>query len=109
VVQAVPSRIWPFVPRADASRTPAQKRRWHEEFTEAYRRLKTETPCTDCGGLFHHAAMEWDHLPGSEKVAELSTLFRKGRKRAFLNELAKCELVCSNCHAVRSFERMRGA
>jgi hypothetical protein len=86
-----------------------QKRLWRERFTDYYRRLKSNTPCADCGGVFHHAAMQWDHLPGSDKVAELSTLFRKGRKRAFLRELAKCELVCSNCHAVRSFERIHGA
>jgi hypothetical protein len=99
--------------RAYHARTRAlrlqQKKRWRKEFTDSYRRLKSNTPCADCGGLFHHAAMQWDHLPGTEKVAELSTLFRKGNKRAFLLELAKCELVCSNCHAVRSFQRTHGA
>ena len=59
------------------------------------------------GGFFHHAAMTWDHLPGREKVNEVSNLRRTSRK-AVLAEIAKCELVCANCHAVRSFERRRG-
>jgi hypothetical protein len=86
-----------------------QKRRRRQELNEWYRQLKSAKPCADCGGSFHHAAMQWDHLPGTEKVAEVSTLFRRGRMKAFRRELAKCELVCANCHAVRSFERLNGA
>ena len=84
----------------------AQKQRRRKQLTNWYRSLKSSVACADCG---RHAAMEWDHLPGSEKVAEVSTLFRRGRMRALRTELAKCELVCANCHAVRSFERINGA
>jgi len=67
--------------------------------------LKTSRPCTDCGGFFHAAAMTFDHLPGSEKRADVSTLLHAGYRRALFDEIAKCELVCANCHAVRTFDR----
>jgi hypothetical protein len=47
--------------------------------------------------------MQWDHLPEFEKKAALGTLVRHGSRRQVLEEIAKCELVCANCHAVRSF------
>ena len=75
--------------------------RWH-------RSLKRMTPCADCGGHFHHAAMHWDHLPGQPKRLEVSTLVHRGSRRAAIHEMTKCELVCANCHAVRTYERVRG-
>jgi hypothetical protein len=86
-----------------------QARLRHEALVGWYRELKTDRPCADCRGRFHHAAMTWDHLPGVRKVAEVSTLAYHTHSRAsVLAEIAKCELVCANCHAVRSFERARG-
>lgn len=66
--------------------------------------MKADRPCADCGRSFHPAAMEWDHLPGQEKIAEVGSLYGGSRERV-LTEIAKCELVCANCHAVRTFER----
>src|SRR5712691_3732151 len=51
--------------------------------------------------------MTWDHLPGRAKVGDISSL-RRFSKRAVMVEIEKCELVCANCHAVRSYERRRG-
>jgi hypothetical protein len=49
--------------------------------------------------------MQWDHLPGYEKVGDLGRLQARHSKAAVLAEIAKCELVCANCHAVRTFRR----
>jgi hypothetical protein len=68
------------------------------------RQLKSR-PCVDCGGRFHPAAMSFDHLPGTVKLLDIATLVRSGRIKMAKAELAKCELVCANCHAIRTFER----
>ena len=52
--------------------------------------------------------MEWDHLPGTEKLEDISNLARHGKTRQFHPELVKSELICANCHAVRSYERRNG-
>lgn len=69
--------------------------------------LKQNEPCVDCGGYFHWVAMQWDHV-GTDKAANVSDMVKGGlsRKR-ILAEIAKCELVCANCHAVRTFMRRR--
>jgi hypothetical protein len=61
-----------------------------------------------CGRCYHHAAMQWDHLPGAAKLDEVSNLVRRHCRKLILEEIAKCELVCANCHAIRSYERRRG-
>ena len=49
--------------------------------------------------------MTFDHLPGTIKRSEISTLLYSGYWMILLDEIAKCELVCANCHAVRTFVR----
>lgn len=69
-----------------------------------YVRQQKNNPCLDCGGRFHHSAMEFDHLPQFQKFFDLS----RCRQRKFdevLRELKKCELVCANCHRVRTWGR----
>jgi hypothetical protein len=86
-----------------------QMRKVHRrELVEWYRGLKG-APCVDCGTSFHHAAMHWDHLPGCPKLREVSYMVLRGfRRETILEEISKCELVCANCHAVRTFGRTIG-
>ncbi|HEX2084513.1 MAG TPA: hypothetical protein VHF89_02440 [Solirubrobacteraceae bacterium] len=85
-----------------------QKRRKHAGTLERYWALKESRPCADCGRYFHHAAMSFDHLSGSENAGDVAAMVRKPSRRTLLAEMAKCELVCANCHAVRTFTRGRG-
>jgi hypothetical protein len=49
--------------------------------------------------------MTFDHLPGTNKRGHVSNLLYAGYRKVLLDEIAKCELVCANCHAVRTFMR----
>lgn len=89
----------------NAEKIKLGKKKWRTAFNAWYDSLKSGRPCVDCGGVFHIEAMEWDHLPQFEKVASLSQLRKDKRKSEILGEIAKCELVCANCHAVRTFNR----
>jgi hypothetical protein len=44
-------------------------------------------------------------MPGTQKLGDISTGFRGRSRREILDEIAKCQLVCANCHAIRTFER----
>lgn len=48
--------------------------------------------------------MQWDHLPGHVKVAEVSAMGLYTREE-ILAEIANCELVCTNCHIIRTGKR----
>lgn len=63
-----------------------------------------QRPCADCGVEYPHYVMDLDHRPGVEKEFEISGKYWKGRA-AFLAELAKCDVVCANCHRVRTHTR----
>lgn len=94
--------------RTRAERLQTRKKH-RKQLLAWYRSLKEGRPCADCGGVFHHAAMHWDHLPGMTKERELSNMVLRGfRRRTIMEEIAKCELVCANCHAVRTFDRASG-
>lgn len=67
--------------------------------------LKEGIPCADCAQFFPVWVMHWDHLPGREKVACISELVRSGPRTLVLEELKKCELVCANCHVMRTVSR----
>lgn len=69
------------------------------------RSLKTGRPCTDCGRIFDPQVMQWDHLPGYEKFGDISGGFPGRTEEEILREIAKCELVCTNCHIMRTFRR----
>lgn len=94
--------------RRNRERLLAKKRALHASFRHWYMSLKEGTPCTDCGNSYPAPVMQWDHLPGTEKTADLGYLWRKHNKQRVLDEIAKCELVCANCHALRTLSR-RGA
>lgn len=64
------------------------------------------SPCTDCGVTYSPEVMEFDHLSG--KSFSISSGVHAKSKLAVLSEMAKCELVCSNCHQVRTHRRRNG-
>lgn len=73
------------------------------------RSLKEGRPCADCHRVFPHQVMQWDHRPGVDKVGDVSEAFWGRSRGEVLAEIAKCDLVCANCHAIRTFTRMAGS
>jgi hypothetical protein len=59
-------------------------------------------PCVDCGGTFIPRAMHFDHRDSATKKYNISNLASANRVKAILEEVAKCDLVCANCHAYRT-------
>ena len=63
--------------------------------------------CLDCGfsDLDRPEVFQFDHLPQFKKEKNISVMLPTHRWEAILNEAAKCELVCANCHATRTKNR----
>jgi len=80
----------------------AQQRRLSKLATYAERK---RSPCVDCGGTFHQVAMHFDHVRGVKKANPSSYAYDYGSVDRMLSELDKCEIVCANCHAVRTYNR----
>jgi hypothetical protein len=79
-----------------------KKRAQYLEHRDMVRRLRSQ-PCTDCRGLFPWYVTEFDHARGV-KAFTISTMV--GRTMPFiLTEIAKCDVVCANCHKIRTHKR----
>lgn len=66
--------------------------------------LKTKEPCKDCGVDYPAHIMQFDHVRG-EKLGNISEMVRTASDADLLEEIAKCDIVCANCHAQRTWER----
>ena len=68
------------------------------------RDLKTKTPCIDCGINYPYYVMDFDHVRGQKHANVMELVSTLSKKRIDL-EIAKCEIVCSNCHRIRTHMR----
>jgi hypothetical protein len=67
-----------------------------------------EAPCMDCGDSFPTECMDFDHRPDEQKSFSISSgIMYKYNREAILKEVAKCDLVCANCHRIRTKARGR--
>jgi hypothetical protein len=76
------------------------KTRRFEQHRVVVDKVKSSTPCIDCGGQFQPCQMDFDHVDPRFKVANIARLM-EGSTEDLLAELGKCHLVCANCHRIR--------
>jgi hypothetical protein len=74
--------------------------------TRDFLRALRDRPCVDCGGRFRPVQMAFDHRDPAEKRFTLSKMQLKSRDE-ILAEVAKCDVVCSNCHSLRTRRQHR--
>ena len=89
--------------RANKVRYIAQAAQRRLMLTELVRRAKKK-PCADCGGEFPYCVMDFDHVRG-EKIGEISRLINRGNLALLLEEIDKCDVICANCHRIRTWKR----
>lgn len=63
-----------------------------------------DVPCADCGGRFPPYVMDFDHRDPTSKKHNLSEMTRL-RPERIKEEAAKCEIVCANCHRIRTHQK----
>ena len=100
----------------------AQARRWkaangahHRANLNEWRRARNQTnrnrmvllkqrPCMDCGGTFPSVCMDFDHVRGEKKFI-LAHGVSQWPWSVIKREIDKCDVVCSNCHRIRTAKR----
>lgn len=68
------------------------------------RTIKESTSCTDCGKKYPYYVMDFDHING-DKEYNIANMFRNKGMQQVKKEIEKCEVVCSNCHRIRTHNR----
>jgi len=64
--------------------------------------------CFDCKNKFPHYVLEFDHKPEYDKIDVVYRVLRTYGPEAAWAEVAKCDVVCSNCHKIRTYMREFG-
>ena len=82
-------------------RNQARKQRAREIIAEAKNR-----PCSDCGQAYETPVMEFDHVRGVKKFTISSKVTSSPSESSLKAEIAKCDVVCANCHRLRTHSRL---
>lgn len=78
-------------------------RRRRAKIRDLIRSLK-DVPCADCGGRFDPVCMDFDHRPGEKKLFTIGGSVRL-TYASLQTEVLKCDVVCANCHRIRTYKR----
>lgn len=103
----------------------AYQRKYYEKYKAYYLKLQNErvarhrrlirqakdVPCADCGCRYPQYVMDFDHRPGEKKCFNLSIAAGQTRLswEKIIAEIAKCDVVCANCHRERTHQRKQQA
>lgn len=71
-------------------------------FKDYYQEAKNH-PCVDCGIQYHPIIMEFDHRDPTTKLFNVSQPQSVSSLKKLKDELAKCDVVCANCHKLRTW------
>ncbi len=85
----------------------ARTRKRQSQKREFVMNYKIANPtCSDCGIDYPYYILDFDHLPQFEKSFELKASGSKDKSIPQIEaEIAKCEIVCANCHRHRTYTR----
>ena len=75
-----------------------------EQKTKEIHEYQMEKGCADCGYNAHPAALEFDHVR-EEKLFNIGEQIGNRSRKTLWEEIAKCDVVCANCHAIRTATR----
>ena len=86
----------------ELSTTGKRRREEQRELIASFR----SRPCADCGIQYPSYVMEFDHARGTKSFNIGSGRYKS--TGALLAELSKCDVVCANCHTIRTHFRRIG-
>lgn len=108
------------MPYKDAQKKKAAVRRWYvkhraeqiarvrkhgNRVRDEVRQYKETRACTDCAQFYPYYVMDFDHVAGEKKSAVADIIKSSSSRAAVFAEIEKCELVCANCHRIRTHKR----
>ena len=87
-----------------AERVPPSWRR-RLELQDFNDELKLSLGCADCGWNGWARGLDWDHARGAKLRMVAKLINDRWPVEVLIAETAKCDVVCANCHRIRTSER----
>lgn len=83
-----------------------RRHRAYKEKREFLIKVK-DVPCADCKVKYPFYVMDFDHQNVKDKVQEVSYMFTRNWSLDKIRlEVEKCEVVCANCHRIRTYRKL---
>ena len=86
----------------DRRRGRERAARVYEEKMQFLNELKLYAGCKDCGYREDARALQFDHVNGESRPKRMSSYTTVA---AVIRALKDVEVVCANCHCIRTFDR----
>jgi len=87
------------------AKTGARRRDNRSKNLREFHEYKEEKGCADCGEKYPYFVLEFDHKPEFEKIDTVYKVLTKYGVEKAWEEIAKCDVVCANCHKIRTYMR----
>lgn len=86
----------------------AANKKTRDAFYQWFRDFKKTLKCQKCG-MTHPATLDFHHRDGATKEAEINRMVAsKLSKQKIMDEIAKCDVLCANCHRILHYEMIYG-
>lgn len=95
--QRAKDRVW-------RAANPEKASAYHRNRAELIAQIKS-APCMDCGVQYPPYVMHFDHRDPSTKSFTIGNNVARFTLDVVLAEIAKCDVVCANCHAERTHQQ----
>ena len=82
-------------------RDRANQKRQRERKRRYLNAVKTAIGCEECRYNEHPCALQFDHIDPDTKLFGIGDVHASMAK--MIAEIAKCRVLCANCHALRSY------
>lgn len=73
----------------------------------AFMNQQKSAPCSDCGVSYPPYVMDFDHVRWP-KTDDVAAMVGQVSLQTLKDEIAKCEVVCANCHRERTHKKRTG-
>lgn len=87
------------------SKASSERRKASQAVRSELVRKAKDVPCMDCGVKYPYYVMDFDHRDPADKLFTVSAKARFKSLSCIQTELAKCDVVCANCHRERTHRR----
>jgi len=65
-----------------------------------------DVPCNDCNIKYPSYVMDFDHRDQKQKLGSINSRIMRGSWKKLQEEIKKCDVVCANCHRVRTAKQL---
>lgn len=96
------NKEWYQLHKSEHKKRVYAERKIEREQVRQYVNLIKTAPCSDCNNTFPPYVMDFDHRDPSKKKENVASMTTNYSLTMVKEEIAKCDLVCANCHRIRT-------